>query len=171
METSYVYDFLHIFTKQLRISMGLVDSNRASGLNDVGVVVWKCTWFTTEYPSGCNVIIIANDITFKSGSFGPEEDLMFLAASVWHCLYRFCLNRVIVKSRISTSLIISTLWQQKDAARNVSITCSTRVSLRTYCSNFCSLSRAGSSSAYTSEQSALSAISNPPGASIFRLAS
>ena len=119
METTCVYDFLHIFTKQLRIrwrqysedrllggfgrhkmplqcvksvelvarydfrneSMDLVESNRASGLNDVGAVVWKCTLFTPEYPSGRNVIIIANDITFKSGSFGPEEDLMILAAS------------------------------------------------------------------------------------------
>lgn len=119
METTYVYDFLHIFTKQLQnrwrsysqdrllgsfrrhkitppfmksvelvmqvdITTGsteLVETYRASGLNDCGIVVWKCTMSTPEYPTGRDVIIIANDITFKSGSFGPEEDAMFLAAS------------------------------------------------------------------------------------------
>ncbi len=119
METTYVYDFLHIFTKQLQIrwrqysedrllggfrrhkmppqfmksvelvmqfdmitgSTELVETNRASGLNDCGIVVWMCTMSTPEYPNGRDVVIIANDITFKSGSFGPEEDVLFLAAS------------------------------------------------------------------------------------------
>jgi len=119
METTYVYDFLHIFTKQLQLrwrkysedrllggfhrhkmplqlvksvelvldfnsstnTARLVPAKRPSGLNDVGIVVWRCTLFTPEYPGGRDVIIIANDITFKSGSFGPEEDLLFLSAS------------------------------------------------------------------------------------------
>lgn len=118
-ETTYVYDFLQLFTKQLqqrwrqysenRLLGGfrrhkipqnlitsrelvlqldaktntsqLVEVNRASGLNDIGMVVWRCVLRTPEYPSGREVIIIANDITFLSGSFGPEEDVLFLEAS------------------------------------------------------------------------------------------
>ena len=36
---------------------------------------------TPEYPHGRQVILIANDITFLSGSFGPREDELFLKAS------------------------------------------------------------------------------------------
>lgn len=36
---------------------------------------------TPEYPNGRDIVVIANDITFKIGSFGPDEDLLFLKAS------------------------------------------------------------------------------------------
>jgi len=36
---------------------------------------------TLEYPDGRDIVVIANDITFKIGSFGPDEDLLFLKAS------------------------------------------------------------------------------------------
>lgn len=36
---------------------------------------------TPEYPGGRRVVVIANDITFKIGSFGPEEDRYFFAVS------------------------------------------------------------------------------------------
>lgn len=36
---------------------------------------------TPEYPNGREIVVIANDITFKIGSFGPEEDMLFLKAS------------------------------------------------------------------------------------------
>lgn len=36
---------------------------------------------TPEYPDGREIVVIANDITFKIGSFGPDEDLLFLKAS------------------------------------------------------------------------------------------
>lgn len=120
METTYVYDFLQIFTKQLqqlwrryseerllggfrrhKIPVSLIDSTelvlchagnegdepqlveakRQPGLNDIGMVSWLCTLRTPEYPQGREVIIIANDITFRSGSFGPDEDALFYAAS------------------------------------------------------------------------------------------
>lgn len=120
METTYVYDFLQIFTKQLqqlwrryseecllggfrrhKIPISVIDStelilaqsivegedpvlvttNRQAGLNDIGMVSWLCTMRTPEYPNGRKVIIIANDITFRSGSFGPDEDALFYAAS------------------------------------------------------------------------------------------
>lgn len=119
IKTTYVYDFLQMFTKQLQVrwrqysedrllggfwrhkiplqlistvelvlrfneangKSELIETSRPSGMNDVGIVVWKCSLFTPEYPSGREVIIIANDITFQSGSFGPEEDALFVAAS------------------------------------------------------------------------------------------
>ncbi|KAK9412506.1 acetyl-CoA carboxylase-like [Crotalus adamanteus] len=34
-----------------------------------------------EYPDGRDVVVISNDITYKIGSFGPQEDLLFLRAS------------------------------------------------------------------------------------------
>lgn len=123
MDTTYVYDFLQIFNKQLqqlwrrysedrllggfhrhKIPLTLVESkelilsqpsskgnttdvrelvetDRPAGLNSVGVVVWLCVLRTPEYPEGREVVLIANDITFRSGSFGPDEDLLFLLAS------------------------------------------------------------------------------------------
>lgn len=118
-DTTYVYDFLQIFAKQLQLrwrqyqenrllggfrrhkmplnfiksselvlqfnsktnTSQLVETSRASGLNDIGMIVWRCFLYTPEYPNGREVIIIANDITFLSGSFGPEEDILFLEAS------------------------------------------------------------------------------------------
>jgi biotin carboxylase/acetyl-CoA carboxylase carboxyltransferase component/biotin carboxyl carrier protein len=59
----------------------LVPTNRPPGLNDIGMVAWRCTLCTPEFPTGRDIIVIANDITFLSGSFGPDEDDLFLAAS------------------------------------------------------------------------------------------
>lgn len=59
----------------------LVPTQRAPGLNDCGMVAWRCTLYTPECPNGRDMIVIANDITFRSGSFGTEEDDLFLAAS------------------------------------------------------------------------------------------
>lgn len=36
---------------------------------------------TPEYPEGRDIIVIGNDITYRIGSFGPQEDLLFLRAS------------------------------------------------------------------------------------------
>lgn len=36
---------------------------------------------TPEYPKGRKIIVIANDITFKIGSFGPAEDDYFFKAT------------------------------------------------------------------------------------------
>lgn len=36
---------------------------------------------TPEYPKGRDIVLISNDITYKIGSFGPAEDLLFLRAS------------------------------------------------------------------------------------------
>jgi acetyl-CoA carboxylase/biotin carboxylase 1 len=59
----------------------LVETNRPPGENEIGMVAWRYTFFTPEYPHGRDAIVIANDITFLSGSFGPREDRLFSKAS------------------------------------------------------------------------------------------
>lgn len=46
-----------------------------------GMVAWKMTLMTPGYPKGRDIVVIANDITHLSGSFGPEEDIVFDLAS------------------------------------------------------------------------------------------
>ncbi|KAK7564996.1 acetyl-CoA carboxylase [Phyllosticta citricarpa] len=55
----------------------LAEVNREPGANTIGMVGWMITAKTPEYPKGRRFIIIANDITFKIGSFGPLEDKFF----------------------------------------------------------------------------------------------
>lgn len=101
MGTTYVYDFPELF-RQATISQwkkhgdskvpkdffasleliqdengGLTAVEREPGSNKVGMVGFKVTVKTPEYPRGRLFIIVANDITHKIGSFGPEEDEFF----------------------------------------------------------------------------------------------
>lgn len=55
----------------------LAEVSREPGTNTHGMVGWLVTARTPEYPKGRRFIIIANDITFKIGSFGPKEDQFF----------------------------------------------------------------------------------------------
>ncbi|KAF2663295.1 putative acetyl-CoA carboxylase [Microthyrium microscopicum] len=55
----------------------VVEVNREPGANTIGMVAWIVNAKTPEYPKGRRFIIIANDITFKIGSFGPREDTFF----------------------------------------------------------------------------------------------
>lgn len=55
----------------------LAEVSREPGTNTHGMVGWLVTARTPEYPRGRKFVIIANDITFKIGSFGPKEDLFF----------------------------------------------------------------------------------------------
>jgi acetyl-CoA carboxylase/biotin carboxylase 1 len=59
----------------------LLPMDREMGKNDAGVVAWLLTMKTPECPSGRQVVVIANDITFEAGSFGTREDMMFFKAS------------------------------------------------------------------------------------------
>ncbi|XP_069788811.1 acetyl-CoA carboxylase 2 isoform X3 [Narcine bancroftii] len=101
--TTYAYDFPAMFqqallkmwesdveypTEPLQCTELVLDShgqlvhmNRIPAGNEVGMVAWKMTLKTPEYPEGRDIVVICNDITFKFGSFGPEEDLLFLRAS------------------------------------------------------------------------------------------
>lgn len=55
----------------------LAEVSREAGTNAHGMVGWILTAKTPEYPKGRRFIIVANDITFKIGSFGPAEDNFF----------------------------------------------------------------------------------------------
>lgn len=45
------------------------------------MVAFKMTMKTPEYPEGRDLVVICNDITHMIGSFGPQEDELFLRAS------------------------------------------------------------------------------------------
>jgi acetyl-CoA carboxylase / biotin carboxylase 1 len=55
----------------------LAEVSREPGTNTCGMVGWVLTAKTPEYPRGRRFVIIANDITYQIGSFGPIEDSFF----------------------------------------------------------------------------------------------
>jgi acetyl-CoA carboxylase/biotin carboxylase 1 len=55
----------------------LAEVSREPGTNTHGMVGWVVTARTPEYPKGRKFVIVANDITFQIGSFGPKEDQFF----------------------------------------------------------------------------------------------
>ncbi|KAK6938183.1 Acetyl-CoA carboxylase, central domain [Dillenia turbinata] len=63
----------------------LVSVDRPPGLNDVGMVAWRMELSTPEFPHGRTILIVANDVTFKAGSFGPREDAFFLEITNLAC--------------------------------------------------------------------------------------
>ncbi|ORZ00046.1 acetyl-CoA carboxylase [Lobosporangium transversale] len=109
MGTTYVYDFGELFRQAIRTQWShavrqnsslkapsqvlemrelvlddkqeLQEIAREAGSNTCGMVAWIFTLRTPEYPEGRQIIVIANDITYNIGSFGPEEDFVFYKAS------------------------------------------------------------------------------------------
>ncbi|CAG8486585.1 8073_t:CDS:2 [Diversispora eburnea] len=107
--TTYVYDFPELFRQATRTQWNraahynpelkcpndvleakelvlddkdkLQEVDRAPGTNTCGMVAWVIKLFTPEYPKGRKITVIANDITFQSGSFGPAEDQFFAKAT------------------------------------------------------------------------------------------
>lgn len=65
----------------LKGDLELAQIHRGAGANDVGMVAWLMVLKTVEYPNGRQVVLIANDITHKAGSFGTREDVVFKMAS------------------------------------------------------------------------------------------
>ena len=55
--------------------------SRPVGTNDIGMLAWHATMKTPEYPNGREIVLIANDVTVQSGSFGVKEDDFFFKAS------------------------------------------------------------------------------------------
>ncbi|CAB9496759.1 Acetyl-CoA carboxylase 1 [Seminavis robusta] len=55
--------------------------SRPVGTNKVAMVAWVVKMKTPDYPEGRDVVVIANDVTVQSGSFGVEEDEVFFKAS------------------------------------------------------------------------------------------
>lgn len=58
-----------------------LDKPRQPGLNSVGMLAWKATLRTPEYPAGRQLVLIANDLSVQNGTFGPKEDDVFKQAS------------------------------------------------------------------------------------------
>jgi acetyl-CoA carboxylase / biotin carboxylase 1 len=58
---------------------------RPAGLNDIGMVAWILEMSTPEFPNGRQIIVVANDITFRAGSLGPREDAFFAAVTNLAC--------------------------------------------------------------------------------------
>jgi len=105
IDTTYCYDFLGLIEKALvqewqqAISDGrypnmpkdvldvdelllnregeLEKGSRVIGTNNVGMVGWHATLKTPEFPEGRPLVIVANDCTVQSGSFGVKEDEFF----------------------------------------------------------------------------------------------
>ncbi|KAH9906417.1 acetyl-CoA carboxylase [Xylariomycetidae sp. FL2044] len=55
----------------------LAEVSREPGTNTCGMVGWVINARTPEYPKGRKFVVVANDITYKIGSFGPKEDHFF----------------------------------------------------------------------------------------------
>ena len=54
-------------------------------LFQIGMVAWLMTLRTPEFPNGRDVIVIANDITHRIGSFGQQEDQLFKVYMLYFC--------------------------------------------------------------------------------------
>jgi acetyl-CoA carboxylase/biotin carboxylase 1 len=59
----------------------LIIGSRPIATNKVGMVAWDVKMKTPEYPEGREVVLIANDVTVKSGSFSVAEDEVYYKAS------------------------------------------------------------------------------------------
>jgi acetyl-CoA carboxylase/biotin carboxylase 1 len=55
--------------------------SRGIGTNKIGMVGFLAKMKTPEYPEGREVVVIANDVTVQSGSFGVEEDEFYFKVS------------------------------------------------------------------------------------------
>ncbi|KAK3898322.1 acetyl-CoA carboxylase [Staphylotrichum tortipilum] len=55
----------------------LAEVSREPGTNTCGMVGWLIDARTPEYPKGRKFVVVANDITYNIGSFGPKEDNFF----------------------------------------------------------------------------------------------
>ncbi|KAM7252837.1 hypothetical protein ACFE04_025455 [Oxalis oulophora] len=63
----------------------LAPAELTPGFNDVGMVAWSMEMSTPEFPSGRTILVVANDVTFKAGSFGPREDAFYCAVTDLAC--------------------------------------------------------------------------------------
>jgi len=108
--STYAYDFLSLLeiglvgqwdsyiknlSSKIKIPSGIFESqelvegpngdlapgSRPIGTNKVGMLAWHVTMKTPEYPEGRDMVVIANDVTVKSGSFAVAEDEIYYKAS------------------------------------------------------------------------------------------
>jgi acetyl-CoA carboxylase/biotin carboxylase 1 len=62
-------------------SKEVIKMKRFPGNNQIGMLAWHTILKTPQYPQGREVIIIANDVTVQTGSFGVLEDDFFYKIS------------------------------------------------------------------------------------------
>jgi acetyl-CoA carboxylase/biotin carboxylase 1 len=62
-------------------NLSKAEASRIAGSNDIGMVAWQCFMKTPEYPDGREIVLVGNDCTFMSGSFGVKEDDFYFAVS------------------------------------------------------------------------------------------
>jgi len=72
-----------IETKELVLDENdqLAEVDRAPGNNTFGIIAWVFNMKTPKYPNGRSVVAIANDVTYKIGSFSPAEDNFSISPS------------------------------------------------------------------------------------------
>ena len=68
-------------TELVLVDGELKEMDREPGQNNIGMITWRCTLCPPEYPEGRDIVLLANDVTFKAGSFGVDEDVLFKKAS------------------------------------------------------------------------------------------
>jgi acetyl-CoA carboxylase/biotin carboxylase 1 len=78
-ENNKIFKYVELI---LNDKLELVENNNNNNNNKFGMIVWKMTMKTPEYEDGRDIIVISNDITHESGSFGVMEDLIFHKASL-----------------------------------------------------------------------------------------
>nr|GEW35684.1 acetyl-CoA carboxylase 1 [Tanacetum cinerariifolium] len=49
------------------------------------MLAWTMELFTPNFPYGRTIMVVANDITFKNGSFAPIEDVFLETATDLAC--------------------------------------------------------------------------------------
>lgn len=55
--------------------------NRHVAQNKIGMVAWLIKILTPDSPKGREFFLVANDITYIQGSFGPKEDILYMRIS------------------------------------------------------------------------------------------
>jgi acetyl-CoA carboxylase/biotin carboxylase 1 len=63
----------------------LTEVDRPPGNNTFGMFAGVFTWSTPEFPQGRQVVVVANDITYKISFFRPQEDQFFYLVSQHAC--------------------------------------------------------------------------------------
>ncbi|XP_059279749.1 acetyl-CoA carboxylase 1-like [Lycium ferocissimum] len=68
-----------------QIGTPLFSVERQPGLNDVGLVAWVMEMSTPGFPKGRKILVVANDVTLRNGTFGPREIEFFQAVTDVAC--------------------------------------------------------------------------------------
>ena len=93
--STFCYDFVGLFAREVTKEGGdafvadelvlqgdgLTTQAREPGQNECGMVAWRCAASTKEYPEGREFVVVANDVTYQSGSFGVKEDAFYAKVS------------------------------------------------------------------------------------------